>query len=66
MEEIIFLVDEVPEGGFIAQALLYSISTKAETWDELKIAIQDAILYHFEEDKRPLNGNIKCYLRCCG
>jgi hypothetical protein len=66
MEEIIFLVDEVPEGGFIAQSLGYAISTEAETWDELKMAIENAILYYFEEGKRPSNGDIKTYLRCCG
>ena len=66
MSEIIFLVDEVPEGGFTAQSLSIPISTEAETWDELKVAIQNAILYHFDEDKRPSNGDIKTYLRCCG
>jgi hypothetical protein len=53
MSEIIFLVEPDPEGGYTAQALGYSIFTEADTWDELKIAIQDAIRCHFDEDKRP-------------
>lgn len=51
--EIIFLVEEAPEGGYIAQALGYSIFTEADSWEELKAAIQDAVLCHFEESQRP-------------
>jgi len=53
MSEIVFLVEEAPEGGFIARALGYSIYTEADSWDELKIAIQDAISCHFEEGLKP-------------
>ncbi|MEJ5311371.1 MAG: 2-oxoisovalerate dehydrogenase [Anaerolineae bacterium] len=49
MKEIIFLVEEDPEGGYTAQALGYSIYTEADTWEELKIAAHDAVLCHFEE-----------------
>jgi Zn ribbon nucleic-acid-binding protein len=31
----------------------YSIFTEADTWDELKIAVQDAVRCHLEEDERP-------------
>jgi predicted RNase H-like HicB family nuclease len=51
MSEIIFLVEPDPEGGYTAQALGYSIFTAADTWDELKAAVQDAIRCHFEEDE---------------
>jgi len=53
MAEILFLIEEAPEGGFIAHALGYSIYTEANTWEELKSAIQDAVLCHFDEDQRP-------------
>jgi hypothetical protein len=53
MSEIIFLVEPDPEGGYTAQALGHSIFTEADTWDELKIAVQDAVRCHFEEDERP-------------
>jgi len=52
MNEIIFLVEEDPEGGYTAQALGHSIYTEADTWEELKIAAHDAVLCHFEEDAR--------------
>ena len=56
MNEIIFLVEPDPEGGYTAQALGYSIFTEADTWDELKIAVQDAVRCHLEEDERVVTG----------
>ncbi|MGC8779358.1 MAG: 2-oxoisovalerate dehydrogenase, partial [Anaerolineae bacterium] len=32
MKEIIFLIEEDPEGGFVARALGHSIFTEADTW----------------------------------
>jgi len=53
MSEIIFLVEPAPESGYTAKALGYSIFTEADTWDELKIAVQDAVRCHFDEEERP-------------
>lgn len=53
LKEIIFVVEEAPEGGYTAQALGYSIFTEADTWDELKDAVQDAVRCHFDEDEKP-------------
>ena len=36
MKEIIFIVEEDPEGGYTAQALGYSIFTEGESLEELK------------------------------
>ncbi|MBI4504159.1 MAG: 2-oxoisovalerate dehydrogenase [Chloroflexi bacterium] len=52
-KEIVFLVEESPEGGYEAHALGHSIYTEANTLDELKAAMQDAVLCHFEDDERP-------------
>jgi hypothetical protein len=51
--EIIFTVEESPEGGYEAKALGYSIYTQAETLEELKGMIQDAVRCHFNEETRP-------------
>ena len=51
--EIIFTVEESPEGGYEAKALGYSIYTQAETLEELKGMIQDAVRCHFDEETRP-------------
>ena len=53
LKDIIFLVEDAPEGGYVAQALGYSIFTEADTWEELKEAVQDAVRCHFAEDERP-------------
>ena len=51
--EIIFLVEESPEGGFEARALGHSVFTEAESFEELKTMVQDAVRCHFEEEDRP-------------
>jgi hypothetical protein len=51
--EIIFEVHESLEGRFEAKALSHSIYTEAETLDELKKKVQDAVRCHFEERERP-------------
>ncbi len=53
MAEILFLVEDAPEGGFTARSLGYSIYTEADTWEELKTAVQDAVLCHFEAEEKP-------------
>jgi hypothetical protein len=51
--EIIFAVQESPEGGYEARALGYSIFTQAETLEKLKASIRDAVSCHFEEPEKP-------------
>ena len=51
--EIVFSVSESPEGGYEAKALGHSIFTQAETLDELRTALQDAVRCHFDEGARP-------------
>jgi hypothetical protein len=48
MNEIIFIVEESIEGGFEARALAYSIYTEADTLEDLKQNIREAIRCHFE------------------
>ena len=52
-KEIIFLVEDAPEGGYVTQALGYSIFTEADTWEELKQAVRDAVQCHFDEGEQP-------------
>lgn len=51
IKEIIFLVEEAIEGGYTAQALGESIFTEAETLEELKIEIKDAVNCHYINEK---------------
>ena len=52
-EEIIFIVEESPEGGYEARALGHPIFTEADTFDEIKEQVRDAVRCHFDEDERP-------------
>ena len=51
--EIVFAIQESPEGGYEAKALGYSIYAQAETLDELKRSLRDAVRCHFTDEDRP-------------
>lgn len=51
--EIIFSVQESPEGGYEARALGFSIFTQANSLEELKTMIRDAVSCHFEDGQKP-------------
>ena len=51
--EIIFLVEESPEGGFEARALGESIFTEADDMTQLKANVKEAVLTHFDKDTHP-------------
>ena len=51
--EIIFVVADSAEGGFEAHALGHSIFTEADSLEELRTMVRDAVACHFEEDERP-------------
>jgi len=53
MSEIVFLVEDDPEGGYTARALGYSIFTEAETPEELEAKARDAVRCHFEAGELP-------------
>ena len=53
MNEIIFVVEEAPEGGFTARALGESIFTEADDLASLRAAIREAVDCHFEKDQKP-------------
>lgn len=53
MNELIFLVEEAPEGGYTAHALGESIFTEADSMAELHNEIRDAVRCHFDEQEMP-------------
>lgn len=52
-KEIVFLVEEAPEGGYVAKALGHSIFTEGEIIDDIQEEIKDAARCHFDEDQTP-------------
>lgn len=53
MNEIIFLVEQAPEGGLTARALDVSIFTQAESAEELHQRVKDAVRCHFDGGDAP-------------
>ncbi len=53
MNEIIFLIEESPDGGYEAKALSAPIFTEADTLEELREMIRDAVACHFDDADRP-------------
>jgi hypothetical protein len=51
--EIIFDVQESPEGGYEARALGFPIFTEADSLDELKTMLRDTVLCHFGKNEKP-------------
>lgn len=51
--EILFVVEDDPDGGLVARAVGASIITQAESMDGLKEAVRDAVACHFDEAHRP-------------
>ena len=53
LTEVIFVVEEAPEGGLIARALGESIFTEAEDVTDLHAKVRDAVRCHFDEGGGP-------------
>ena len=53
LEEIVFLVEEAPEGGYTAKALGASIVTEADNLEGLRRQVVDAVHCHFADHPRP-------------
>lgn len=53
MTELVFLVEEAPEGGYTARALGASIVTEADDLPGLRAAIRAAVRCHFEPADLP-------------
>jgi hypothetical protein len=48
--ELIFEIRDADEGGYYARALGQSIFTQADTWDDLRAKVLEAVSLHFEDD----------------
>lgn len=53
MSELVFVVEEAPEGGYIAKAVGASIVTEADDLDGLRTQVRDAVRCHFDEGTAP-------------
>jgi hypothetical protein len=53
VSEIHFIVEEAPEGGYVARAVGVDIFTEAEDLPALRELLRDAVSCHFEREERP-------------
>lgn len=53
MHEIIFQVEEAAEGGYTARALGQAIFAEADSLEELRENVRDAVRCHFDEGTSP-------------
>lgn len=51
--EIVFVVEEAAEGGWLGRALGHDIFTEADALESLRDAVRDAVRCHFEDGQGP-------------
>ena len=51
--EILFVIEEAQEGGFVARGIGADIVTEADTLDELRANVREAVECHFENGSTP-------------
>ena len=53
MKEIVFEVTQEADGGFVAEALGESIFTEADSWDELRNNVREAVTAFYFDSVAP-------------
>ncbi|MDP3795013.1 MAG: 2-oxoisovalerate dehydrogenase [bacterium] len=53
MSEIHFIVEEAPEGGYLARAVGVDIVTEADDLPGLHAQVRDAVHCHFDQEHTP-------------
>lgn len=53
MKEIVFEIAQDVDGGFTAEAIGESIFTEADTWDELKANVREAVQAFYFDSAPP-------------
>lgn len=57
MKELVFEVTQEVDGGFVAEALGESIITEADTWEQLRVNVREAVrAFYFD---RPAPASIR-------
>ena len=61
MNELVFEITQESDGGFVAEALGESIITQADTWDELRANVREAVkAFYFDRPRRRVFACIWC------
>ena len=54
MNELVFTVTQESDGGFVAEALGESIVTQADTWEELRSNVKEAVTAFYFDRPEPV------------
>ena len=60
MRELVFEVTQEADGGFVAEALGEGVITQADTWDELRVNVREAVAAYFFD--RPAPERLRLHL----
>ncbi|MBP7140669.1 MAG: hypothetical protein KBA71_02085 [Opitutaceae bacterium] len=53
MNELVFTITQEADGGFVAEALGESIITQADTWEELRANVREAVTAFYFDQPAP-------------
>jgi predicted RNase H-like HicB family nuclease len=53
MTELVFLVEQESDGGYVAEAIDEAIVTQGDTWQELRQNVRDAVQGFFFDSEPP-------------
>jgi hypothetical protein len=51
--EIVFIVEDAPEGGYLARSVEHAIFTEADSLEDLRDHVRDAVRCHFDAGQVP-------------
>ena len=51
--EIVFSIYQENDGGFVAECLSHDIFTQANSWDDLRANVQEAVSAYFYDQPKP-------------
>lgn len=60
MNELIFEITQEQDGGFVAECLTEGIFTEADTWEQLRLHVKEAVEAFFFD--RPMPGGVRLHL----
>lgn len=62
MNELVFEVTQEGDGGYCAECLTESIVTEANTWDELRANVREAVRGYYFDQTEKLTLSIRLHL----
>ena len=60
MRELVFEVTQEADGGFVAESLGEGVITQADTWEELRVNVREAVAAYFFD--RPAPDRLRLHL----